>query len=126
MIINLIYIIYYELNVKNNSLSVKMISLIYVTTNNEEEATFIGEIAVKERLAACANIVSDMKSIYWWEGNLEKDNESILILKTIDKNVEDLINRIKEIHSYDNPCIIALPISNAFDSYLEWIKNETI
>lgn len=101
-------------------------NLIYVTTSDEKEAMSIGEIIVKERLAACANIVSDMKSIYWWEGNLEKDNESILILKTIDENVLALIDRVKEVHSYDNPCIIAIPISNGSDSYLKWIKNETI
>jgi periplasmic divalent cation tolerance protein len=102
-----------------------MMNLIYVTTKDEKEAISIGEIVVKERLAACANVISDMKSIYWWEGNLEKDNESILILKTINENVDNLIDKIKKIHSYDNPCIIAIPISNVSDSYLEWIKKET-
>lgn len=103
-----------------------MMNLIYVTTSDEKKAMVIGEMIVEERLAACANVISDMKSIYWWKGNLEKDNESILILKTIDNNVNDIINRIKEIHSYDNPCIIAIPVSNVSDSYLEWINDETI
>ncbi|MBZ9571106.1 divalent-cation tolerance protein CutA [Methanobrevibacter sp. TMH8] len=101
-----------------------MIALIYVTTSNEEEAMNIGETIVKERLAACSNIISEMKSIYWWEGNLEKDNESILILKTIEENINKIISRIKEIHSYENPCIIALPILNASDSYLKWLERE--
>ncbi|WP_263641246.1 divalent-cation tolerance protein CutA [Methanobrevibacter arboriphilus] len=59
--------------------------LIYVTTSNEEEAIKIGDLVVKERLAACSNVISNMKSTYWWEGNLENDNEAILILKTLEK-----------------------------------------
>ena len=105
-------------------MSDKMMALIYITTNDQEEAINIGEIIVKERLAACSNIISNMKSIYWWEGNLEKDDEAILILKTLEKNVDKIIKRVKEIHSYDNPCIIALPVLNVSDSYLQWIKEE--
>lgn len=97
-------------------------ALVYVTASNEEEAINIGETIVNERLAACSNIISHMKSIYWWEGNIEKDNESILILKTLEENFVPIINRIKEIHSYENPCIIALPVLNISDSYLEWVK----
>lgn len=99
-----------------------MLALIYVTASNEEEAINIGETIVNERLAACSNIISPMKSIYWWEGNIEKDNESILILKTLEENVVPIINRIKEIHTYENPCIIALPVLTISDSYLEWVK----
>lgn len=102
----------------------KMMALIYVTTSNDKEAMNIGETIVKERLAACSNIISDMKSIYWWEGAIEKDNESILILKTLEENINPIISRIKEIHSYENPCIIALPVLNASDSYLKWLKQE--
>ncbi|RBQ22993.1 Divalent-cation tolerance protein CutA [Candidatus Methanobinarius endosymbioticus] len=83
-----------------------IMNLIYVTISNEEESLYIGEKIVKKRLTACANIISDMKSIYWWEGNLEKDNEPILILKTIDENLGAVMAKIKEIHSYDNLCII--------------------
>ena len=101
-----------------------MMALIYITTSGEEEAIAIGELIVKERLAACSNIISDMKSIYWWQGDLEKDNESILILKTLEENVDKIIDRVKEVHSYDNPCIIALPIFKAYEDYLNWIKEE--
>ena len=102
-----------------------MMVLIYVTTSDEKESINIGELVVQEKLAACVNIFSDMKSIYNWEGKIKKDNESILILKTVDENVDTLIHRIKEVHSYDNPCIIALPIFNGSNTYLEWIENET-
>ena len=101
-----------------------MMAIIYVTTSNEEEALKIGTYIVKKRLAACSNIIKDMQSIYWWENNLENDNEAILILKTIEENVDEIIAKVKKIHSYDNPCIIALPVVNASDSYLNWLKEE--
>ena len=102
----------------------KMMALIYITASDEEEALAIGELIVKERLATCSNIISDMKSIYWWQGAIEKDNEAILILKTLEENIDKIINRVKEVHSYDNPCILALPVLKASDDYLNWIKEE--
>ncbi|OQD58222.1 CutA-like protein [Methanobrevibacter arboriphilus JCM 13429 = DSM 1125] len=101
-----------------------MMVLIYVTTSNEEEAIKIGDLVVKERLAACSNVISNMKSTYWWEGNLENDNEAILILKTLEKNVENIFDLVSSVHSYDNPCILALPVLNVAEKYLEWIKDE--
>ncbi|MDR2966678.1 MAG: divalent-cation tolerance protein CutA [Methanobacteriaceae archaeon] len=103
-----------------------MMAIIYITTSNEEEAIKIGTHIVKERLAACSNIIKDMKSIYWWEDNLENDDEAILILKTIEEKVDEIIAKVKEIHSYDNPCIIALPVIKASNSYLNWLKDEII
>ena len=99
--------------------------LIYITASDEEEAIAIGDLIVKERLAACSNVISNMKSTYWWQGTLEKDNEAIIILKTMEENVDKIINRVKEIHSYDNPCIIALPVFKVSDDYLKWIEEET-
>ncbi|KZX16490.1 divalent-cation tolerance protein CutA [Methanobrevibacter cuticularis] len=101
-----------------------MIALIYITTSNEEEALKIGSKMVKERLAACCNVIKDMKSIYWWENKIANDNESILLLKTLDKNVDKIIQKVEEIHSYENPCILALPIIKSSDSYLKWIEEE--
>lgn len=101
-----------------------MMTIVYITTSNEEEAIKIGTHIVKERLAACSNIIKDMTSIYWWENNLEHDKEAILILKTIEEKVDEIMTKVKEIHSYDNPCIIALPIIKASDSYLSWLKEE--
>lgn len=98
--------------------------LIYTTTSDEEEAERIGTKILKEKLAVCANIIPKMNSIYWWNGSLTEDNETILILKTLEKNLETVMREIKKIHSYDNPCIIALPVLKASDSYLKWIENE--
>lgn len=99
-------------------------ALIYVTASDEEEAITIGELIVKERLAACSNIIPNMKSTYWWEASLEKDDEAILIFKTLEENVDKIISRIKEVHSYDNPCIIALPVLAVSEDYLKWLKEE--
>ena len=101
-----------------------MMALIYTTTSNKEEAQKIGVTLVKERLAACSNIITNMNSIYWWEGEIERDTEAILLLKTLEEKVEKVISRVKEIHSYDNPCIIALPVLNVSDSYLNWLNEE--
>jgi len=101
-----------------------MMVIIYITTSNEDEAVKIGSYIVKKRLAACSNIIKEMKSVYWWENKLESDEEAILILKTMEEKVDEIIAKVKEIHSYDNPCIIALPVIKASDSYLNWLEDE--
>ncbi len=99
--------------------------MLYVTARNREEAEEIGEEVVKLRLAACANVLGGVNSIYWWEGEIEKANEALLILKTRRERVEDAISKIKEMHSYENPCIVAYPVIAGSENYLEWIEKET-
>lgn len=99
--------------------------MIYITTSSEEESSIIGEKLVSERLVACANIISDIKSFYWWQGNLEEDHESVLLAKSLVSKVDDIIKRVKELHSYENPCIIVLPIIKGSEDYLNWINEET-
>ncbi|EPG74308.1 divalent cation tolerance protein, CutA1 family [Leptospira fainei serovar Hurstbridge str. BUT 6] len=99
---------------------------IYITTKNEEEALKIGEALVAERLAACANIIPKMRSIYRWQGNIEKDEESILLLKTRSDLSGEVISRVKAMHSYTVPCIISWKIREGNAEYLEWIRTETI
>lgn len=101
-----------------------MFALIYITTSSEDESSFIGEKLVSERLVGCANIISDIKSFYWWQGNLEKDQESILLVKSLVSKVDDIIKRVKELHSYENPGIVALPIINGSKDYLNWLEEE--
>ncbi len=103
-----------------------MYALVEVTTSGEEESKCIGRQVVEERLAACANIIPSVTSFYWWKGALEEDSESILLLKTTVENVEKLILRVHELHSYDNPAIISLPIKTGSKSYLDWIRDETV
>ncbi|MDR2623373.1 MAG: divalent-cation tolerance protein CutA [Methanobrevibacter sp.] len=101
-----------------------MMVLVYVTCSNEEESIKIAENLLKERLCGCSNIIKDIKSMYWWENEIEKDNESILILKTVEDKIDEVIERVKELHSYENPAIIMLPVLKTSDSYLKWIENE--
>ncbi len=101
-----------------------MFALIYITTSSEDESSLIGEKLVSERLVGCANIISDIKSFYWWQGNLENDQESILLVKSLVSKIDEIIKRVKELHSYENPAIIALPIINGSKDYLNWLKEE--
>lgn len=99
--------------------------LVYVTTKDRQEAVQIGTTIVEEKLAACANIMDGMDSIYWWKGNIETSKECVLVLKTSYSNVGKLTNRIKELHSYDVPCVISLNIAEQEGNpdYLNWIRD---
>ena len=98
---------------------------IYITAKNKKEAEAIGRFLVKERLAACVNIIDKIESIYWWEGKIQEDKEVILIAKTKENLTDKLIKAVKQIHSYDCPCIIVLPIVGGNKDYFDWIKKET-
>jgi periplasmic divalent cation tolerance protein len=101
------------------------IRLLYVTTEKLDEAWHIGQSLVTERLAACANVLPGMQSCYWWEGKLVQANETVLILKTRASLVDRAITRIKTLHSYSVPCIVALPIVGGNPDFLAWIGRET-
>ncbi|MBL6928354.1 MAG: divalent-cation tolerance protein CutA [Rhodospirillales bacterium] len=99
--------------------------LLYVTAGSRDEALRLGRAVVEKRLAACANIVGETTSIYRWEGELQEDAEVALILKTRAALVDDATAEIKRLHSYDCPCVVALPIDGGNDEFLNWIINET-
>lgn len=101
--------------------------LLYVTTSSKEEAQKIGRTLVKEDLAACANILDGMNSIYKWKGNIEEDEECVLILKTHYSRVRKVTRRIKEIHSYEVPCVISLTITEdeGNEEYLDWLEKNS-
>lgn len=99
--------------------------VVYITCKDREEAKRIGETMVKEKLAACANVIPGMNSIFHWEGKLEKAKECVLLLKTKKELMEKLTERVKQLHSYEVPCIIALPVVAGNPDYLEWIEKET-
>lgn len=98
---------------------------VYITTKDKDEAVKIAKKAVSERLAACANIIDQMSSIYWWEGEIQQDQECVLILKTRQNLVVELTEMVRHVHSYDCPCIVALPIEGGNDAYLAWIRQQT-
>ncbi|KHK02770.1 divalent-cation tolerance protein CutA [Desulfovibrio sp. TomC] len=99
--------------------------LAYVTTESVEQAERIGRALVAERLAACANILPGMRSIYRWKGTVETAEETVLIAKTRDTLAEALTARVRELHSYEVPCIVILPITGGLPDFLRWIDDET-
>ncbi len=100
-------------------------AFIYITVKDKEEAKKIGKELVSSRLAACVNILDNMSSIYRWNGKIEYDTEAVLIAKTRMGLVDRLIDTVRSLHSYDCPCIIALPIMKGNKPYLKWIEAET-
>jgi len=96
--------------------------VVYITAP-KNRAESIARLLVEEKLAACVNIVESVKSVYWWEGNVEEDEESLLIIKTELGVLGKLVNRVKEIHPYEVPEIIALPIIGGNPDYLSWITS---
>lgn len=101
--------------------------LIYITTSSKEEAKTIGKDLVSKRLAACANIINGMNSIYRWKGEIVEDDECILIAKTHYSKVKDLTDRVKELHSYECPCVISMTITEdeGNKDYLNWLLDES-
>tara|TARA_B100001115_G_C15556833_1_gene265239 strand:- start:201 stop:515 length:315 start_codon:yes stop_codon:yes gene_type:complete len=100
--------------------------LTYIITKNENEALTIANLAVKKNLAACGNILPNMKSIYKWQNKLQNDNETLLILKTNSNKYPLLEKLILEKHSYEVPCILKIPISDGNKEYLKWINDSLI
>jgi len=100
-------------------------SLVYVTTTNPEEAARIGEVLVTERLAASVNILGEVRSIYRWEKEIHDKKETLLIAKTSTLRVDEIIDRIRSLHSYHCPCIVAWRLDGGNNAYLDWIKRET-
>ena len=97
------------------------INFIYMTVGSKEEARKIGKELVTTRLAACVNILDNMNSFYRWEGKIQDDTEVVMIAKTTEERVPDLIKKVKSLHSYDCPCIVSLPVAGGHQPFLDWI-----
>ncbi|MGC1275030.1 MAG: divalent-cation tolerance protein CutA [Planctomycetaceae bacterium] len=100
--------------------------LLYITTRDRTEALDIAATLVEERLIACGNILDGMESVYWWNGKIERSKEAVLIAKTDRRNVDLVTARVIELHSYETPCVVALPIEGGNPEYLAWIENESM
>ncbi len=98
--------------------------LIYITTKDEEEAKKIGRALVEEKVAACVNI-HPIKSIYRWEGNIVEESEVAMFVKTKAELADAVIKRVKQLHSYEVPCIVSLPIEEGHPDFLEWVDRST-
>ena len=97
--------------------------VIFVTAKDRREAKKIANELIKERLAACVNILDNIASIFWWQGKVDEAKEALLIIKSKKKLLPSIIKKVKSLHSYDCPEIIALPIIGGNKDYLDWIRD---
>ena len=97
----------------------------YITTRDVDDARRIGKILVAERLAACVNILPGMESHYWWNGRIESAREAVLIAKTRAGARDALLERVRDLHPDETPCVVFLPVAGGNPDYLAWITGET-
>ncbi len=98
--------------------------VIFITTAADEEAQLISRVLLEERKAACVSIVPGVSSLFWWQDKIDSAQESLLVVKTKARLVDEVVQLVREIHSDDVPEIIALPIVAGNQDYLDWIEKE--
>jgi periplasmic divalent cation tolerance protein len=99
--------------------------VVLITCPSPEEAENLSKKILSERLAACVNIINSVHSLFHWQGKIEDDQESLMIVKTRSVLLDQLKTFVQENHPYDVPEVIALPIVGGSDDYMEWMKSET-
>jgi len=99
----------------------KQAMVVLSTAPDEAVAARLAGALVEGKLAACVNIVGGVRSVYWWEGALQDDTEVLLICKTDALRLDDLTRTLTELHPYDCPEVVALPVAGGADEYLGWI-----
>lgn len=102
-----------------------MYLIVFVTVSSKEEAEKIAKGVLEEKLAACVNIIDTVHSHFWWQGKIDNAKEALLIIKTKKTLINKLIRKVKSIHSYELPEIIALPIIYGSKEYLDWVNEST-
>lgn len=98
---------------------------VYITAPDADVARSMAKCLVEERHCACANILPAMESLYWWGGKVEQSREAALLCKTTESAWQAFEKRVRELHPYDTPCIVALPLERGFAPFLQWIADET-
>lgn len=99
--------------------------LVYMTAADVAEAEKVGAALVEKRLAACVNVLGGINSMFWWDGAVQKEQEVAFIAKTAEDRLEALTAEVRALHSYDTPCIVALPMVGGDQEFLEWIVSST-
>lgn len=98
--------------------------VIFITTGTDEEAHRIANMLLTQKKVACVNILPKVRSLFWWQDKLDSAQESLLIVKTRASLLSEIVSMVREVHSYDVPEVIALPIIGGNPDYLEWIGKE--
>ncbi len=99
--------------------------MVYITAGDKQEAERVGKALVESKTAACVNIVDGMQSMFWWDGGVQKENEVVVIAKTKVGLVASLTEEVKSVHSYDCPCVVAVPVIDGNPDFIQWIQEET-
>jgi periplasmic divalent cation tolerance protein len=100
------------------------VRLVYVTAPSRSVAEELARAAVAARLAACANVLDGVTSFFHWDGALQRANEALLLLKTVQACEDDLTALLRRLHPYDCPCIVALPVEGGHPEFLRWVAAE--
>ncbi len=98
--------------------------VILITTSADEEARKIADVLLTQRKVACVNIVPMVNSLFWWQGKIDSSQESLLIIKTKASLLDEIVTLVREVHSYEVPEIIALPLVGGNQDYIEWMDKE--
>ncbi|NIR49456.1 divalent-cation tolerance protein CutA [candidate division KSB1 bacterium] len=99
--------------------------VVLVTCGSNEEAKKIADELVQSKLVACVNILASVQSVFYWEGKACDEQETLLIIKSVKRNLHEVIRKVTDIHSYDVPEVIALPIVAGSQEYLSWVEEES-
>jgi periplasmic divalent cation tolerance protein len=99
--------------------------LVYMTAPTREEAMKIAGTVVQERLAACANVLPEVTSIYEWQGKMRAETECVVIMKTQEARVSWLTDRLIQLHPYECPCVVSFPLVSGHEAFFDWVKSQT-
>ncbi len=102
------------------------ICVVLMTAPDRETGEALATALVEERLAACANVVPGILSLYWWKGELERDDEALLVVKTAAERVPALRERAVELHPYEVPEFVILPVQGGHEPYIQWVARESL
>jgi len=105
------------------TVSTQVVTLLTAAPGTEE-AKRIARALVSERLAACANIIPAVSSIYWWKGQVQEEQEAMLVIKTTAAQVNALEARLVELHPYDVPELLSIPVTGGYPPYIAWVGSE--
>lgn len=100
------------------------ISMLYSTFPTADEAFSVARKLLEMRLIACANVISGATSLYRWEGEIQQENEAVLIAKTASAMLPAAMEALKNLHPYEVPCILTYPASGGFPHFMQWVESE--
>ncbi len=99
--------------------------LVYMTVPDHETASRIGRAVLEQRLAACVNVLPQVQSMYWWQGEIQRESEVVVLAKTAASLFEPLKTCVLGLHPYEVPCIVAMALSHGHEPFLRWVDDQT-